>query len=297
MSNKTDVNLKNWETLIEQLATTYTYNIKDMCKALKCSRSWINTYILPYLKRENKVISLGNGYPLGKSSIGQRAKPWSKIVENKLREIKKDKSIVIREIVWVDKKAFESLIYSNSIATQQIKCVPLDYFINDEDKEEFAKKYNHLSKMLDFVESSSEYRRIIKERTALFEENLSQKGRELLEVGERHSNKRGEVDKRLQVPLPDMDFPLWKAIHDIKDYGDTDEMIYRELFSRGAIRIELKIENPGKILCDSDEEKEQLKDGCKKFYTTDPEPLFNKYNLPCKTIQATVWEALKKDFI
>lgn len=33
----------------------------------------------------------------------------------------------------------------------------------------------------------------------------------------------------------------WVAPHDVKDYGDTDESVYRDFFKKGYVRIELAV--------------------------------------------------------
>ena len=41
--------------------------------------------------------------------------------------------------------------------------------------------------------------------------------------------------------MPEFELQNLMAVHDLKDYGDTDEMIYRDLFRRGTIRLEISI--------------------------------------------------------
>ena len=39
----------------------------------------------------------------------------------------------------------------------------------------------------------------------------------------------------------DFELSQLKAVHDLKGYGDTDELIYRDLFAKGSYRIEIGI--------------------------------------------------------
>ena len=40
-------------------------------------------------------------------------------------------------------------------------------------------------------------------------------------------------------PIPKFGEDKLQAVHDLKSYGDTDEVVHRQLFEEGAIRIEL----------------------------------------------------------
>lgn len=51
------VKLDSWDELISALECEYTTSIRDICKILKTSRSWVNTYITPYVK----YIYISNG--------------------------------------------------------------------------------------------------------------------------------------------------------------------------------------------------------------------------------------------
>lgn len=79
------------------------------------------------------------------------------------------------------------------------------------------------------------------------------------------------VTKRDAVPpvscntyLPPIN--TWVAPHDIKDYGDTDESIYRRFFRFGYIRIELAL---------PDIKRKEISK--KVYYIPDPNVLEHKY--------------------
>lgn len=72
---------------------------------------------------------------------------------------------------------------------------------------------------------------------------------------------RGEAPA-VQTPIPLFNLKDMMAVHDLKDYGDTDAMVYRNLFGKGCIKLEIEIPD---------------KDGCisKKIYYLDPNDGFN----------------------
>lgn len=57
------------------------------------------------------------------------------------------------------------------------------------------------------------------------------------------------------------------AVHDIMDYGDCEETIYRELFNNGYIRVEVVINN----------DTNGISSSCKVYYISDPEPVSPKH--------------------
>lgn len=85
---------------------------------------------------------------------------------------------------------------------------------------------------------------------------------EFLEENEVSPTARGQVP-RVDVPLPSVPIERWMAVHDLKDYGDTDEEVYRSLFSGGAVRLCLQIPLKGS----TEEASEKI------FYVDDPEPI------------------------
>ena len=54
---KEDEKENKWGECIKALDKEYTLTLKDMCKILKCSRSWATKYLKPHLH----YIYIGNG--------------------------------------------------------------------------------------------------------------------------------------------------------------------------------------------------------------------------------------------
>ena len=67
------------------------------------------------------------------------------------------------------------------------------------------------------------------------------------------------------VPLPNVPIKEWIAPHDEKEYGETDEAIYRRFFKEGHIRVEIKmVDKDGAI-------------GRKVYYIKDPNQIKGSY--------------------
>ena len=67
----------------------------------------------------------------------------------------------------------------------------------------------------------------------------------------------------IDVEIPNVPIEEWKAVHDLMDYGDIEETIYRSLFKEGCIRIEIKL--PDK--------NGEIKETGKVYYISDPAPV------------------------
>ena len=77
--------------------------------------------------------------------------------------------------------------------------------------------------------------------------------------------------KRGSCPVVKCDLPEFQledmiSVHDLKDYGDYDEEIYRQLFLDGCYRLEINIPGENGILS-------------KKIYYLKPEPPKNSIEL------------------
>ena len=93
---------------------------------------------------------------------------------------------------------------------------------------------------------------------------------------------RGKAE-RVDVAYPgEFDPTRWIAAHDIKDYGDTDESVYRYLFRRGCIRIEIAVPDAkGEV-------------GSKIYYIEDPEYIENQWHDRLLNIPELEWQKHKK---
>ncbi len=215
-----------WNEVLKALQTTHTLSIRDVCKILKTSRNWVNAHISPHCEQ---------------IYLSQK---WVQLASKQLQE-------EIKDMVWFKDEDFYNLI-NNSISTvtAQTKSVPIDYFLNSESKKQFYEKYKATVKSGDFLT----YDEIFK----MAESFADEEERKLFETRADQHNRSDYL--RVAVELPD-NYDLlknWFPPHARRDYGDTDEMLYRDFFNRGFWRIELKINH------------EDKKPGEKIFYIEDP---------------------------
>ena len=77
------------------------------------------------------------------------------------------------------------------------------------------------------------------------------------------SQTKRTVAEFIDVAMPTTPISQWKAVHDLMDYGDIEETIYRQLFSEGCIRVEIKLPDKNGV----------VKDTGKVYYISGPEPM------------------------
>ena len=273
---------RTWEETLYALRTTHTYSIKTLCKGLKCSRAWVNDFILENVNNEERInlasghLSNGFGY-----SWVQRAKRNLAAVGYTLPE---------NSQIWLNASYVDNLLLSNSKATQQTKLIPKRLLLKD--PQDYMINYRHIMDRIEKAEDAEdvkECRRLKKNLKSLDENGLTNLGRTIVEEGHCSPLKRGEVTQLVELPeLPNIllpngliNFHMLKAPHNEKDYGDTDEAIYRDFFSSGEIKITIELKG----------KDEQI--GQKVFYVQDPDkPPYDELG-GTVLIKATVWEQYK----
>lgn len=221
---------QSWESCLSSLVTEYTLSIKDICKALKCSRSWANRYIKPHLH----YIYISNGY--GKT-------------KNYLKEANYQLSKDMTATTWYSKKEFEQLIKQsiNSVTRQTIN-IPLKDIIRPDEFNKFYSIYVSLSEALDETTDYFKKKELAEALRRLKLKYATEKGYEML-MDAPSQFKRTNTPP-IQIDINDFDFDVYNlmAVHDKKDYGDTDEEVYREFFETGCYRLELVIPDADGVL-------------------------------------------------
>ena len=211
---------ERWGACLNALKTDYTLDIKSACKYLMCSRSWFDKNIHPFIHN----IYLSQRY----AGLAGRA----------LEEINMTSS------VWLHAKEFEDLILSHiTSVTRRTISVPIEALINpDPDKiEDFRTRYREID------EDTALLRSIKNEmKKELLEGCLSSTGKIL------YSDFPALYNKRTTAPavpfnISHIDISKLMSVHDMKDYGDTDEEVHRKLFCSGACRMELHINDSSKV--------------------------------------------------
>ena len=258
---------RTWAETLEALRSEYTLSIRDVCRMLKASRQWVNRYIKPHVD----AIYLNSG-KRGDFSVGRN---WVKMAATALERDD------MTESTWFSKKQLYALL-ERSVAsvTKQTKYVPVLWLMEPADRDAYIKERETLKERLNAARTESEAIRLAKELEALPEKFLD---KDSLELTDNHCRitERGKVD-RVVIPYPGrFDPTVWVAAHDIKDYGDTDEDIYRQLFRAGSIRIELAIPDTDGVV------------GQKIFYVADPDYIPNEWGDWHVVVPEPAWQAYK----
>lgn len=209
---------ERWNACLKALKNDYTLDIKGACKMLMCSRTWIKKYIQPYV--HNIYLSQHYTYIAG-HSLGE---------EN------------LSSSVWLHAKEFEKHVLSHiTNVTRQTISVPIELLIDPDKVEVFRMRYIEIDQNPMLMRSIKN-----KEINELIEGCLSLTGKILyIDFPALYNNRT----KAPAVPfnISNLDISKLMAAHDMKDYGDTDEEVYRELFCIGACRLELHVNESKKI--------------------------------------------------
>lgn len=240
---------RTWLETLQLLETTHTTSIKRGCKALKCSRSWFTKYILPWLE-EDAVYLAGRGGS-GVNWVTGAALQLGRVGE-------------LTESIWLNTAAFDHLVRSSvTSATQQTKLIPLINFVPESQVKEFEAMHDAIEEARKNSVLDGAKPLYVKMLEELKERYLPPEVSEFLEENEVSPTARGQVPRvEVEIPLPRVPIEEWMAVHDLKDYGDTDEVIYRRLFSAATVRLRLEIPLKG-----TEEKSEKI------FYVEDPDPI------------------------
>ena len=231
-----------FDKLIYALKTKYTLSFKQACKQLKCSRSWAQQYIRPNIP----CVYLPNGK--GTSSAN-----YAKIASLRLNDNILSYGHYSNESIYLDESAFNTFIHDSIVScTKRSKCAYRTYFID----EKFLYKY--YSDMLSLYHKKAYSK--MNDLYLSYAKNDYVKS--IIHNSIVYQNKRS-VAPFIDVPIPATPIKNWNAVHDLMDYGDTEEPIYRKLFCNGCIRVEIILPDKNGV----------IKNSGKIYYIDDPEPI------------------------
>lgn len=237
----------SWDELINALRTDYTTSLKDACKLLKSSRNWVNQYIRPHVKS----IYLNNNIR-GQKSIGIN---WVRMAA---MELEKD----MTESIWFHTDDLYNYIKSSiTSVTKQTKSIPVTFFMSQENISKYKAALFEFDERIYHAKNLAARSKLIYEKDNCYLKYIN-KNPATAELFKHQMNigKRTEAP-HTPVPLPDIPIDKWIAPHDIKEYGDSDETIYRYFFKNGFIRIEVQMSDLDNNI------------GRKVFYIQDPNPI------------------------
>ena len=244
-----DEHFNNFPELLKACQTTYTLPFKHACQMLKCSRSWAQNYIRPHVP----CVYLSNGI----RDNGQYRINYARIVSERFGKASD-------ESIYLDEKAFNKYIFQSIVSCQKrSKCVCASYFMNP------SQYKNYLFNLVDLryklctckPEDAVESLRLLHEISKVYRQYIDT---DILQIIDTPASCFKRTDSEyIDVPVPNAPIASWMAVHDLMDYGDVEETIYRRLYKNGCIRIELRL--PDK--------NGEVKNSGKIYYITDPEPI------------------------
>lgn len=267
---ETDIWFESWHELIDALRTDYTLSLHDICRTMRASRRWVNQYIRPFIR---------NTYIRNNQRGDHReGLNWLSLVA---KQIGRDPSLMT-DLIWFHRADFEAYITQNIVSvTQQTKGIPVTYFMSANAASDYV---SERTKMIESFRNGTytgaqdfwiTYELL---HWKYIDKRLQTPALKLLFASAIPLTKRTQTP-RIAVDLPENYLSNWKAISDIKDYGDTDEIVFRSLYKYGNIRIEVCLPD----------EAGQLSN--KVFYMDDPDALecpypYEKYF----TVPLSAWQ-------
>lgn len=240
------VQFTTWNQTLVALKEVFTISFRDACRLLRASRSWVNDYIKPNVP----YIYLSSGLR-GEKISGIN---WVSVAAS---ELGRDMS----ESVWFNSEKLAAFLTDHIVScTKQTKRIPFTGMMNPEMALLFMEKRQEIRKELATEKNVKERAKLFMEYSELPQKFVKQdEATKLLIQNCLSVTERSKVEP-ISVPFRPEYIGTWTAPHDLKDYGDSDEQIYRWLFRTGHIRIELQFTKGEKV-------------GKKIFYAPDPEAL------------------------
>lgn len=198
-------------------------SIKDACRLMKCSRSWLHRYIQPHI---HYVFVPGIVLAVARHSG--------------------DIALDRRESVYLDADEFDALIRKNMTYTRQAITVPAEALMQSSaiqkwhamHREAKATYSEHCTQVRNGKELPVPRSIFFAGANNFYSSNLAQK----YTLGD--ATKRSQI-KPTRVKAPQYELKDLIAVHDVKDYGDSDELIYRDFFASGYYKLTLRV-------CDAD---------------------------------------------
>lgn len=220
-----DVKFNTWKELITALKYTYTTSFKDVCELLKASRNWVNQYVRPYVP----CVYIGSN----RTADGSMGANWVKLASLELGK-------PMTESIWFDTDALYNYLdgCTHSIS-KQTKSVPVGYLMTPSNYTAYLKEIEKLEHQIAIENSILVKNKLLKEMNECYLKYLSDNEQTSYILN--HSLSVTERSKTIPVDLDIKfsDVKEWQAPHDLKGYGDADELIYRRFYKEGYIRAEL----------------------------------------------------------
>lgn len=251
-NNKTKREKATFDEIVEQIAWRYSTSFRTACQMLKCERAWLTDHIKPFVS--HKI--LNNGY--------NGTAPWAQIITEEAAKVNPEllgrvvsayrdvgsqydylrkPTFFSKERIWFDSLELKEYLLMHTSCDRRTIELDLSSFIVDS-KALQLKICNVIQDKKTANLSDSELQERIKQIVLPLCDPTRKD--ELEEYLTPHSiaymNKRQDDCPWISVPYPcDIPIESWIAIHDIRGYGEADEIYHRQFFSKGYTRIHLTV--------------------------------------------------------
>lgn len=261
-----------WGSILNALQTTHDLTIRGMCKLLKTGRTWVKRHVIPQIS-ENMIY-----LPNHRGNEEKRVN-WAMVAARQLGRGD------IVETKWFCRQDFYDLI-SRSVTsvTRQTIRLPVEMFVSD--KEAYKAKYvSYAEKIaevnqdynLSDITKVSKLNTLYKAQEDQWISCLSEDMKYIVEEGLCSVTARSKVEPTHCDYNVVAEMDRWVAPHDVLEYGDCDEQVYRKFFAYGFLRIEIKIKG------------EDGKTGEKVFYLNEQNPYRHQYVNQYLVFSYAVW--------
>jgi hypothetical protein len=269
-----------WGSILNALETTHNLTIREMCRILKTGRTWVTKNVVPQIS--DNMIYLPSHRGNSKNRIN-----WAVVAARQL-----GRGDII-ETKWFCRQDFYDLISRSIVSvTKQTIRLPVELFVKD--KSVFHAKYSEYSNKIFEVNQNvampdmkkiSLLNKLYQEQEEFWHTVLSEEMALIVEEGECGKTSRSKVETTHCNYDVVSEIERWVAPHDVLDYGDCDEQVYRKFFAYGYIRIELQIKG------------KEDKISKKVFYLNDPVVYRHQYVDEYLVFRYSTWLKYKNEIL
>lgn len=211
----------DWDRIPQLIQDEYSMTIRECCQLLKVSRTWVSRFIRPYCR-------------------------YIYIAPKMAAVLNYTGVIDCMDSVWMNKEdVYDVVLSSISSVTRQTIVYSGCQLLPSGMKRGYLSAYERVCEQLKKKASTGnllDASLIKKEQRDVLFSYLSERQIKLLQEAWRTVDvTHRSITPHTPVILPCKEISNWNSVHDMKTYGDNDEMIYRGLYKSGAIKIVVSV--------------------------------------------------------
>ena len=252
----TDEELAFIEMARTKVFSTHQMTIESLCKELSCSQTWAREHIIKNLAEEDRLY----------------------IKPRYLRKIFGNHDHGM-EMIYLNEEAIRKYIYEHTTFSRQTILIPFEEFVDDIELVEM--------RLFERFREDSEEPKCLKYIKSHLSDYVTPTGKEILEKA------LTDRDSRKKAPSVNVEFPYDKfaldnllslkksnLISELRDYRGrrrSDEMYYRLLFRKGAIKATIEVPDQDGVI------------GTKIMYLPNNDKITSRHAIPWALIPYAAW--------